>query len=154
MQINSINTINFSAGVDKSFKNAVQGYYMGLIKNEQAKGNWVNSDFDELLEMGMDTYQAKEDEYKLFGTSDMVIKYKRESDDKHTLYIQEKGQPDVVLASKKTFRQLLERFYNIGRNGDEYSQDEVSYIVEQKRAQQKQQLYGKLVAALKNLADN
>lgn len=143
MQINQIKGFNFSAKIDDSFKKAVQRYYT----SEANKRNLQGKEREDYITDNITAFDNRVEEYKNFGTEDMVIKYdsgyKDPSDGKakHILYVHQTGKPDVVLAGKKYFYKLLERFYNINkhnqRNQQKYGkmEDEVSYIVNKKRQQ-------------------
>ncbi len=133
MNINSINCFTFSAHVDKRFRNAAAKYFKDEAKRQHLYGDKAQ----EYIDRNLDTFDAKADAFKLYGTPDMEIRYRSnyfDSNDgkvKHIIYAHEEGEDDVIIAGKEHFRALLERFYNINRK--QYPEEEVIHIVNAKR---------------------
>ena len=133
MQINSINNFNFGAKINPRFKIAAEKYYNQEASRRNLRGQ-AKTDY---ITRNMDEFEAKSDEFKLYGTPDMEIRYQsnyfdpKDGKTKHILYAHQEGEDDVILAGKEHFRALLERFYNINRK--HYPIEEVTHIVNSKR---------------------
>lgn len=101
MRINAISSVSFSAKISKKFVGDVNNYLSGS-RNEGLRDN----------------FNAKVEEYKLFGNPNMEVTYKNSYEDgqrMHSLYIEEPGYSPVLLAKKDMFRKLISKFQHINQ---------------------------------------
>ena len=101
MNINPVSNISFSARISKKFVDDVNNYLSGSRNQIQR-----------------DNFNAKVDEFKLFGNQNMEVTYKNSYEDgqrMHSLYIEEPGYSPVLLAKKDMFRKLISKFEHINQ---------------------------------------
>ena len=101
MNINAVNGVSFKAQVSPKFVFDVNNFLKGP-NNQKRREN----------------FQAKVDEYKLFGNPNMTVVCRDVYEGKKkspALFVEETGYKPVLLAKKDTFRQLIGKFHYINK---------------------------------------